>query len=331
MKRLLILIIVLALGWSGYWMFGAWGVRSGWAGWISAQRDAGWVAGAADVSVRGFPNRFDTTFTDLTLADPKTGIAWKAPFFQVFALSYQPNHVIAVWPHTQTVSTPLQTIDVAAGDMRASAVVGAAISVPIERLNLVVSDVSLASSAGWHSAADTFRLALRTEGPALNSYRLAVEATGFAPPAALGLGSTTALPQTFDILRADVLAQFDAPWDRFAVERARPQFTHIDLKKVAAVWGDLELEAAGAVDIDAAGYPEGDITVRLTNWREIIALARGLEQVPAPLLDAVEAGLKLLAGLNGRAETLDVPIRFKGGTAWIGPVPIGAAPQLTLR
>ena len=331
MKRLLIVIVVAALGWSAYWFVGATGVKSGFRQWFDARATEGWQAETRDITVNGFPNRFDTTLTDVALADPATGVAWNAPFFQVLALSYKPNHVIAVWPDTQTLAFPDQSVRITSADMKASLVLGAATTLPLERSNFSAEMLTMSSSADWSLSADSLRLALHRQDGGDNTYRFALSATGFAPPVASRLPSTRSLPRTLRTVEADILAGFDAPWDRAAIEDARPQPTRIEIKGMTLAWGDLELQAAGKVDIDSVGYPTGQITIRATNWREIIAVTRDSGQVAAPVLDAIEQGLELLAGMSGNPKALDIPLNFKNGATRIGPVPIAPAPILRLR
>ena len=98
MRALIGVVVVLVTLWSGYWFVGSRGVEAGLAAWIDARRAEGWVAEYSDISTIGYPNRFDTTISDLALADPATGLAWNMPFFQILTLSYTPNHIIAVFP-----------------------------------------------------------------------------------------------------------------------------------------------------------------------------------------------------------------------------------------
>ena len=42
-------------------------MRSGLAAWFDARQAEGWVAEYADLSVQGFPNRFDTSLTDVAV------------------------------------------------------------------------------------------------------------------------------------------------------------------------------------------------------------------------------------------------------------------------
>lgn len=331
MKRLLIVIIVAALGWSAYWFIGSAGVKAGFRQWFDARTAEGWQAEASEIEVSGFPNRFDTTFTDVALADPETGVAWRAPFFQVLALSYRPNHVIAVWPDTQTLAFPDQTVRITSEDMKASLVLGAATTLPLERSNFSVDGLSMSSTADWTLAADRLRLAMHRQEEGENTYRFALKATGFAPPSINRLPSTQSLPRTFRTVEADILAGFDAPWNRAAIEDARPQPTWIEIKGLTVAWGDLELQAAGTVKVDNVGYPTGEITIRATNWREIIAVTRESGRVAGSVLDAIEQGLEFLSGVSGNPKTLDIPLNFRNGATRIGPVPIAEAPILRLR
>ena len=331
MKRLVIFILIAALGWSAYWFIGATGAKSGFEAWFQAREAEGWQAETSDITVSGYPNRFDTTFTDIALADPDTGVSWIAPFFQLFALSYQPNHLIAIWPNDQLLAFPDQKVAISSTGMKASLVLGAATSLPLERSNFAAEGLSLKSTARWQLTAESLNLALHRQENDDATYRFALTSTGFAPPVSYKLPSGQSLPRTLRTVQADILAGFDRPWDRAALEDARPQPTWIDIKLAEIAWGDLELHAAGKVTVDNTGYPTGEITIRATNWREIIAIARASGQVNTSLLDAIEQGLELLAGLSGNSKTLDIPLNFKNGATRIGPVGIAPAPRLVLR
>jgi hypothetical protein len=333
MKKLLFAILVAGFSWAAYWWVGATGAKSAFEGWFAERQAEGWVAETSDITVRGFPNRFDTTFSDLSLADPDTGLAWDMPFFQLFALSYQPNHLIAVWPHDQMIATPDEKLVLKSTDMRASLVVQPGAALALERSHLIVENAAVTSSLGWQSQAQQFRLAMQRIEGSESSYRFAVETTGFAPPSLfrLRVDPGQLLPDSFSALKADMTVSFDRQWDRFAIETARPQPVEIDLTLAQARWGELELWAAGKVMVDALGSPRGEITIRATNWREIIRLARDSGDLPAPLLDTVEGALSMLSGLAGNPKTLDIPLRLKGGKVLLGPMPVADAPRLVLR
>ena len=120
MRFLLSITFLGAALWAGYWYLGSGGAETAIRQWFDQRRTAGWTAEFSDMQVIGFPSRFDTTFTDISLADPVTGYAWDAPFFQVLSLSYRPNHVIAVWPEEQQIKTPAGSYQIQSQKARAS-------------------------------------------------------------------------------------------------------------------------------------------------------------------------------------------------------------------
>ena len=160
LKRLLAIVLIAASLWAGYWFMGENGLKRGLEAWLQGRRAAGWQADVADLSVVGFPNRFDTTFNEFVLADPDSGWAWQAPFFQLLALSYQPNHVIAVWPNSQTLATPLQKFQISSASMQASLRLGSSTDLPLERANLVADTLLITDEAGKSTAMTALRVAV---------------------------------------------------------------------------------------------------------------------------------------------------------------------------
>ena len=335
MRLLVTLLIAVVALWSGYWFIGSNGVQSGFATWFEERRDEGWVAEYSDLTVQGYPSRFDTVFEDLALADPDTGLAWEAPRFQINALSYNPGHVIAVWPGTQLIATPLEKYDVESRDMRASAVVGVSTQLPLERSTLTAQSLAI-SPQGRDEPTHIEALSLAIETmPATTApvYRLGLRADGVAPsvPVRARLDPRDSLPETLEGLQADMVVEFDKPWDRSAIEVARPQPRRIEVKLAQARWGRLELQAAGEVRVDARGVPTGEITVKARNWREILELAVTAGAIPEGFAGTLEDGLSLLSQMAGNPKTLDIPVGFRGGRVLLGPIPIGPAPVIRLR
>ncbi|MEO1048886.1 MAG: DUF2125 domain-containing protein, partial [Pseudomonadota bacterium] len=82
MIRLIVILLVGALAWMIWWVAGHTAYERGLSAWIDQRRGEGWAADVGSLTTAGFPNRFDTTLTDLRLADPETGIAWRAPQVQ---------------------------------------------------------------------------------------------------------------------------------------------------------------------------------------------------------------------------------------------------------
>ncbi|MEQ9241777.1 DUF2125 domain-containing protein [Roseovarius indicus] len=334
MRILLTLIVIAAAAWSGYWYIGKTGVSEGFSTWLEARRAEGWAAETGTLETVGYPNRFDTTFTDITLADPDTGLAWEAPFFQILALSYKPNHVIAVWPDEQLVATPREKYQVTSSDMRASVVVGADLDLPLERTTLTAEELAVTPvSEDQTTRAEALRLAAERLPAHPATYRLGLAADGLSPALEwrVRLDPAGKLPERFDAFEADVTVEFDKPWDRSAIEEARPQPRRIELRLAQARWGELELQAAGEVTVDAQGYPEGEVTVKARNWRDILKMAVASGTLPDAFAGTLEDGLGLISQMSGNPKTLDIPLNFRNGKVRLGPVPLGDAPVLRLR
>ncbi|MEV8466180.1 DUF2125 domain-containing protein [Fluviibacterium sp. DFM31] len=334
MRILLIVVILAAAAWAGYWVLGSRSVERGLQGWFAAREAEGWSVHVDGIDTVGFPSRFDTTLTALDIADPETGVAWSAPFFQILALSYKPHHVIAVWPDRQRLATPNQKIDITSETLRGSVVFEPGPSLALDRSTVEFSRIGLASTADWRAALDGGQLALRRTPLAENSYDLSFEARDLTLPTRLtemlartGLGSDTAQG-----VRLEASVVFDRPWDRFAIEDRRPQPTKIDLKLASATWGELDLKLAGELDVDARGLPTGEITVKATNWREMLDLAEHSGLLAPQIRPLMERGLQTLAGLSGNKKTLDLPLTFRDGQVVLGGfLPVGPAPVLRLR
>ena len=333
MGRLIVVILAAAGLWMGYWAVGSVALERALNGWIEARRAEGWAADLGGLEVRGFPNRFDTILTDVAIADPETGVAWQAEFLQLLALAYRPTEVIAVLPPEHRLSTPLQTIDFTSDRTRGSIYLGASTRLPLDRSTVVAEGLALASSLGWRADLTEARFATTTIPVRENAHRVGAEVTGLRLPDALAgaLDPAGILPERIDRLRLDAEMGFTAPWDRRAIEVARPQITDIDLADLSLSWGDVLFQAAGTLTVDAAGIPEGRIDIRAVEWRRLLDMSVSSGLLDPALRDTVERGLGLVAALSGRPDTLDAPLTFRGGFMALGPIPIGPAPRIVIR
>ncbi len=328
MKRLLIAVLVISLGWFGYWFVGSLGLQRSYEAWFDQQRAAGWQAEYSELHLRGFPNRFDTTFEDIALADPHTGLAWEAPFFQLFALSYRPNHIIAIWPQEQFVSTPAQKITIHSETLQASAVFAPSSDVTLRRSNFATDQIIVQSDQDWRVAADQARLAFMQDETSETTYTFALQGIGVAPPAAL---RNEVLPEKMSSLDLSLRLNFDRPWDLRALEQRRPQPTAIDIDVAKAAWGPMEFEAAGAVTLQDGFLQSGELTFRAAEWEAMLDLLRTTGQIADVALDTAAQVLSVLASTSGTPKDIDVTLTFKEGVTYLGFIPLGPAPRIYLQ
>jgi len=334
--RIIIAIIFAAfIGWCTWWFIGSSAQKTAWEDWFQDRQNAGWVAENSEIKVRGFPNRFDTTVSDFQLADTQSGWAWSAPFFQILMLSYKPNHVIAVWPDTQKISGPGDTITVTNEVMRGSVVFLPNTDLTLDTTQIELKNLGLLAnnwSAGLESANFATRRVEAGDAPDF-AHRIGFDAVNLtlSEPLKNTLDPAGILPPTLERAHLDVTAAFDAPWDRHSVEGRKPQLTEISLKDIDVTWGKLNLSANGLLKVDPRGYPNGNIKLKARNWQEIVDMAAASRLIPNDIAQTIKDGLGLLSVLGGDADTLNVPLTFANGAIRLGPIPIGPAPRLIIQ
>ena len=333
MRFFVIVPLFVVLVWMGYWAIAAIALDRALTGWLAAREAEGWVANYTNVEVGGFPTTFEARLTDLELADPRTGVAWQAPEFRFDAASARPTSITAYWPPVQSVASPFERIAVSSDTMSGRVSFAPNTALALQSSDIELANVELASTAGWTSQLSAGRLTTEQSDAGDDAHDIVFEATALrlAEPVKAALDPANVLPEEVELMRLVATADFDAPWDRFAIERARPQITALDLEDLRATWGNLDLRAAGQLSVDSEGIPDGRITIKATNWREMLDIAEATGVIPVQLLPTLERALELLASLSGPPETLDAPLSFQGGFVSFGPIPLGPAPRLVIR
>ena len=333
MSRIVIWVAaIFAVLYAGYWVVGWQGALRAIPAWAEDRRTEGWQVDYSDLSVLGFPSRFDTTLSDLAVADPRTGWAWEGAFFQLLALSYRPNHLIAVLPPAHSLSTPLARYDLTQAQARASLVVTFEANPQIDRTTVVI-DAPRVTTRDWTSSANALRFATRRLEDAPLTHEIGLQTQGLVPSRSIKaqLDPAGLLPPAIETLRLDAALSFDAPWDLRALEQRRPQITALDLREARASWGGMDLRLTGRLDVDSFGFASGEIDVQAQNWRAMLDVAERGGALPARLRPLLESALEGLSDLSGRAETLDLDLTIAGGRISVGFLPLGQLPPLVLR
>ncbi len=326
MRKLLIFVIALGVVYGGYWFVGSAAVERGAKAALAQAQADGWDLTYDSVATRGFPSRFDTTLTNISLRDPGTGIGWQAPFFQLLALSYLPNRVIAIWPNNQTVILPGQALQVTSDRLRASIAVGANTALTLNKATAETGPLTVVSDLGWQAAIDKGLVALR-QAAGNNTYDVYVDLTALTLPVALKsrLDPAADLPAALSVVRADTTLTLDRPLDRHLDKGPPPALQTLVVKDLNLTWGRLTFQASGQIVADAQGRAEGQLDIRADDWRGLIALA-----VNAGLIDPGVAPTWENFGvmITGGADMLDLPLTFRDGRMALGLLPLGAAPML---
>ncbi|WP_372603324.1 DUF2125 domain-containing protein [Actibacterium sp.] len=323
MRKLIVLVIVVAALWGGYWAMAARGVNRALDAGTAALQAQGWTLDYSKRALNGFPSRLDTSFSDLRLAPPSKAVTWQAPFFQVLTLSYKPNHLIAVWPQRQQLQTYAGTYDLATSDMRASAVFQPDTSLALDHGNAVIKQPVLTLPRGQSLSAQEVRLAIRQIGGDPTRHEAALELDGFDIPVMwlqqAGFGAEA--PTVLTLLRINSELTFDRPLDRTGVETGTPAVQSWTLKSLQLTWADMTLNLTGTLTPDASGALSGEATLRATHWRKLLGLWPMTEEQRARLMLA-------LGALSPDGTTLELPVRMAQGQVLVAGLPVGPAPRL---
>lgn len=320
MKRLFILVMVVATAYSAYWVVGSRTVNAGAQDALQQMQADGWTVAYDDLRTRGFPSRFDTTVTDLTLTSPD-GVTYTAPFVQAFALSYRPNRVIMAFPPAQTVTVGGSPLTIASDGMRASGAVRANTALSFDEATLVSDMLAISTEVAGIRMRDVLVAARAGEEA---SYDLYAGLKTLTLPDDLWqqMFPNGALPLSVDAVSVDATAVLSAPLDRST--QAVDVLT-LTLKQATLNWGDMSVTATGSLAADPAGFAAGQITVEA---REAGKLLQGLVNVgaidpgPAPTVE------NMMAALQDDTGKMVVPLTFANGQVSWGFLPLGPAPRL---
>lgn len=337
MRKLLFLMVALVALWSGYWVVGSNAVRNGVNDFFAGAATQGLVAENTEVTVAGFPNRFDLTVDGLHLVDPKAAVGWNAPFVQVFAMTWKPWHIIAAFPPEQQVLLPGNSVTVTSQDLKASLRAKPSTDLPLAEMRLAGASLGLKSQQGWTLGLGEFTLGLRAD-PALGEtgYELGFDLAPLTPdPGFVAAVKAVAipdlpasdLPDTVESLWGSVYLTFSAPLDRHA-GKAKPHLTRIEVNQLNFAWGKLAATARGLVEADDQGFAAGEITVEITNWDRLPAILVAAGVVKPEMAPTIARGMQALAAQSPDLSVLSLTLKMSEGQMSFGPFPLGPAPRL---
>jgi hypothetical protein len=334
LRKLVVLISLVALVWSAWWGVAALGLQSGLEHWFDMRRDRGWQADAARINVDGYPLSLHARLSDVALADPASGLALQAPFLDLDAPAY--------WPGYVTLKLPAEPLYLASPEGRtkinttratADLRLHPGTALELETLAAQSGPWSLETSQGSLLSAGDLQIAARQEAAAPETYQLTIEADALTPGPLLrqSLRLRDSWPVSFDTFAGDLTVTFDRPWDRSALEERRPQPRELRLHRAEAIWGAVALMATGNLSIDAEGIPTGLLTLKVENWEALLNMAQAAGYLPESLRPQAEAMLRALAKMSGRTDGLDLDLNLSNGTMALGFVNLGPAPRILLR
>lgn len=333
MRSLFTLAFILAIGWASWWFIGGSAQKTAVDVWLRQQRDAGWVASVESHDLTGFPSRFDNVFKNLTLGDPRAGWQWEASRFELLALSYKPNHIIAVWPNEHRLETRNGAVTITSEQFRGSLLFKPDTALSLDRMQLETSDLQLSGDNGWRVSSSKSSVAFFAHNaPDMpkNSYDLYIDIGVLVLPEdwTKETLSTERPSKMVDEILFDATLTFDRPWNRFFVETSDVHLTQASIHDISVNWGDTQLSGAGSIDVAVDGYISGTLELQVQNWQEILDAMTELNIFDRDFSNALRRGITFVATLAGNPTEIEIPLRFKNNLTYIGLVPIGPAPRI---
>lgn len=336
MRKLVTLIVILFTLWGGYWFVGSKALEDGLKKYLSAEhsQNAPVRIRYSSLSVRGFPSRFDTRLSDIRVTDTINGISWRAPFFQIYALSYKPYHIIAALAQTQTLRLPDQELEITSDEIKGSVVFVAGPlldqALEIDRTSFVMRNLAVGSSLGWKTAIKEGNIATRQTPANPLHYDLSVTAKQITLPDHLRMAIDPTHQQSavFDSVTLDSTLTFTNPWNLLATRQNKPALAQVAVKNLLLVWGNIQFQADGILQIDRNGYPVGKLDLKATNWQKMYQMADEANAINPDFAQTIQNGLKVLAKMSGENGVVKLPLNFSNGQMLLGPFLIGPAPRL---
>lgn len=319
MRLILATILLAAIGYSAYWHITARNLDSQ----ISATLAHSSSFGASDYDLGGFPHRFDLTLHSPHLHTPDRSVNWQGAVLNIHALSYQPHHVIAVFPPEQVLDLHGQEWTLRSPDARASLVSARNQSGDVDRANLVFDTPEITHQSVTHTA-DSLRASFNRSDDHEAQYEVALELSGLRPDATVlaGLDPNGTLPPMLARSRILATLAYDRP---LRVADDPPALREITIDEMGLIWGDIAIQATGRLRPDIGGTLSGQLDLRINNWDELLQLLVAAS-VMAP--DAAQMAQMLLTSMSDR-ETghLDLPLQVRQSVMSFGPVSLGRLPR----
>ncbi|MCY4459457.1 MAG: DUF2125 domain-containing protein [Albidovulum sp.] len=317
LKALTAAILLLGLGWSAYWLIGGRIAKA--AVEDRLRRESSLDIRYSDISVSGFPNRFDFTIANPEIADSRSRTRWTAPFIQILSLSYDWSHLIAVWPETQAITFGDEEFIVDSSGMKASFVferrpdsMPERFALEFDRADVLASDRAVGSFSGGV-------LAVERVGTDAEAYRIGIAISEAEFDSASNSGILNSADTTLSVsdLSGDIRVHFDGPPRSSDFHDLLPYISEITFDSLNSSINGLDLSMDGGLEFAPSGYPVGELAVELEHPALLaeIAVAHGLatREEAAAIVLAVSS---LLSG-GSRDEAILIPILFENGAACI--------------
>lgn len=338
-RRLTILAcVVLALvllGMSGFWLYGAERLRVGLAAWENAWRSQGGEISHDDFRVTGFPMWFRAEIDHPVIGRPQSSSPWRwqGPPMRVRTSPFAPR-ARAMFPGTHQIELTL---------------LGTPIALTIAAKDAVGRYRRGGGRTLYSLHGDDFDVRVNGQSPILieqidaevvqlrgaidhlkPSLQFSLELDDVMPPRNI---LPAAFHKEIDVARLGgrVMGPFQPEFNRAAATAWRDLGGTVEIATLELRWGALSLTAVGTMALDENLQPLAALTATVTGFNETIDALRAAGAIQQKEADAAKALLKLLAKpppLLGGPPEIAVPVTIQNQRLSLGPVALLTLPRL---
>ncbi len=330
------LLVAAMFGYYYYWTSLADTVVAGIERWIDERRADGYEIDHAGYEVRGFPFRLTLVVEAPRIARPATpnGFDWRGDWITVYLQPWDPTHVIADLQGPQrlawTVGGVESALTLLAETARCSVILdrGGKVkrySADLQRAEITLDDQPPAPVARIRIAGRLNRGEddARPDG----SIDFSFHVEQFELPA----DRTSPLGRILEELQVVSFLPPPAPAEasRVALVRWRDSGGKVDLRRLEAKWGPLEVTGDGTARLDRAMRPVGSLKAEIRGHEKTLDALVAARQMSRSDAKTAKFALKLLSrkGDDGR-RFVKAAVNVQDGWLYVGPVPILPLPPL---
>lgn len=327
MRIIIWTITIIVLSWSAYWMIGAKSIKAELLASVQNINSEDWSIEYSDAVVKGFPYRFDLTINNLKVKNKKNYLTWTLPYFQILSLSYAPKDLILVWPKEQEIKTKTKTISLISNKMLASIERTNISSYDISKFILEVEGANIKSSEDLVLQSKSIILAISKLKAETSAYKFGLNSTGLLVQSSdqsfyglIGLLNTNSLSLN---INADVYLDTLL---RVTEKKLYPKITKLNLKEISIHSKDLTLTALGDLETDKQGFPEGNIQLKISGWKQFLSIIN-----PTDINKKIVESLGFLSILSGNQNDLTLDLKIRERKLFLGPLILGNIPKQLIQ
>ena len=306
MRLLLIITSLLALIWSSYWIVFSVKLKSEVSDFIESHNSDQWVVDYSDLSIKGFPNRFDITLNKLYIRDNDLSVTWLLPYFQILSLSYKPNHLILVFPNTQTLENGNNKIIFNTTDMLASLSFMDYKFSELDQFILSIEKSELKGPKRKILNTTALNFAVKQNKTRNGNYHLGFRGNDIQ----LNLTEKNNFNFIFDVEMA--LKELNG-----LTNKKMPKISTVDIKALNLSSPNFNINGNGKASFNDNNIKDGVLNIKAKNWRSFF-------NTLFPENAKLRMGLDLIAPVTQNDETLHFSLKVDNGNIYLGPIFIGS-------